>query len=147
MTPLNLLRDLQSEISESVCNFRMISERDQKPIGVYLTISNEQFTHEDLYPLILISLIKVKDYGIEATRPAMSVAEIECTIGIFGEDTESQYDLLNLCEFLRQKLLRDQLIANKYRLQLPMELEILASQPYPFSFGYIKASYSIGRRL
>ena len=77
----------------------------------------------------------------------MSIAEVEFTIGVFGEDSETYVDLLNICEHLRQKLLRDQLIANKFRLQLPIQTEMLADQPYPYQFAYLKTQYSIGRRF
>ena len=147
MTPLNLIRALRSEVESDLQSFHLSSENESKGIGVHLHLANENFTNEDLYPLTLISLLKVEDLPLESTRPAMSIAEVEITIGVFGEDSETYMDLLNICEHLRQKLLRDQLIANKFRLQLPIQTEILANQPYPYQFAYLKTQYSIGRRF
>ena len=147
MTPLNLIRALRSEVEFDLQSFQLSSENESKEIGVHLHLANENFTNEDLYPLILISLLQVKDLPLESIRPAMSIAEVEFTIGVFGEDSETYMDLLNICEHLRQKLLRDQLIANKFRLQLPIQTEILANQPYPYQFAYLKTQYSIGRRF
>ena len=147
MTPLNLIRALRSEVEFDLQSFQLSSENESKGIGVHLHLANENFTNEDLYPLILISLLQVKDLPLESIRPAMSIAEVEFTIGVFGEDSETYMDLLNICEHLRQKLLRDQLIANKFRLQLPIQTEILANQPYPYQFAYLKTQYSIGRRF
>ena len=147
MTPLNLIQSLKEMILQDLSTFRLQSERESKKIGVYLHLANENFTHEDLYPLILISLLKVEDLSLESTRPSMSIATVELTIGVFGEDSETYVDLLNICEHLRQKLLRDQLIANKFRLQLPIQTEILADQPYPYQFAYLKTQYSIWRRF
>ena len=147
MTPINLIKSLKSEVESDLKNIQLSSENESKGIGVHLYLSNENFTHEDLYPLILISLLRVEDFQLESTRLSMSIASVELTIGIFGEDSETYIDLLNICEHLRGKLLRDQLIANKFRLQLPIQTEILADQPYPFQFAYIRTQYSIGRQL
>jgi len=147
MTPVNLLHELKSEIESDLKIFQLSSENESKSIGVHIHLANENFTNEDLYPLILISLLKIEDFPLESIRPAMSIATVELTIGIFGEDSETYIDLLNICEHLRQKLLRDQLIANKFRLQLPISTEILPDQPYPFQFAYLRTQYSIGRRF
>ena len=147
MTPVNLLHELKSEIESDLKFFQLSSENELKSIGVHIHLANENFTNEDLYPLILISLLKIEDFPLESIRPAMSIATVELTIGIFGEDSETYIDLLNICEHLRQKLLRDQLIANKFRLQLPISTEILPDQPYPFQFAYLRTQYSIGRRF
>ena len=147
MTPLNLIQNLHEIVLKDVSVYRLESERNIKSIGVHLHLANENFTNEDLYPLILISLLRIEDLPLESTRPSMSIATVELTIGVFGEESETYMDLLNICEHLRQKLLRDQLIANKFRLQLPIQTEILANQPYPFQFAYIRTQYSIGRKF
>ena len=146
MTPLNLLRALQSELSQDLANYRLSSEgSENKKIDVYLQLSNEQFNDESRYPLILLSLLRVTDHELDSRRVGMSVAQIEFTVGVYGEEPETYWDLLNILETMRLRLIRRPLIAGKFRLIYPIETEILETMPYPYYFGYMHASFNIGR--
>ena len=118
--------------------------QDDKKVTVYAQhIPDENFQEDTYYPLIIVSLQKVKD-SLES-EPEASTASVGFTYGVHGFEPEAWRDLLNLMEHVRQRLLTHRTIADNFRLVLPIEWETIEAQPYPFWFGYGTVTYTIAQ--
>ncbi|MBQ7516018.1 MAG: hypothetical protein IJS96_07015 [Schwartzia sp.] len=117
-----------------------------KKVTVYAQhIPDDDFETDTYYPLVIVSLQKVKDAEEIETKPDASTATVSITFGVHGFEPDAWVDLLNIMEHVRQRLLTHRTIANLYRLVLPLEWETAEVQPYPFWFGYGTAVYSIAQ--
>lgn len=145
MIPVNLLFALKAEVEDAVKDYKMAAEnQDDKKVTVYAQhIPDENFLEDTYYPLIIVSLQKVKDSLEDA--PEASIATVGFTFGVHGFEPEAWRDLLNLMEHVRQRLLTHRTIADAYRLVLPIEWETIEAQPYPFWFGYGTVTYTIAQ--
>ena len=139
MTPARLLRALQDELSEDLKNYRYRGDDEESNhVNVYLQLSDENFIDEKKYPLVMVSIRSVECDNYK------QFANVEITIGTYGEEEESLIDLLNISERIRQYLLKNIKLANRFLMLYPLRMEILTDQPYPFRFGYITTQYTIG---
>ena len=76
----------------------------------------------------------------------MSTATVEIGFSIYdNSDVDDWRSLYNLMEHVRQHLLKQRLVANRHRLQLPLKLEVPEAQPAPQWQGKITATYTIGQ--
>lgn len=138
MTPVNLVLSLREELTRELENYRYEADGgDRKHVGVYLQLSDENFIDEAKYPLVMIDIQKIID------APTDDQAEVEITIGTFGEDDLAVIDLLNITERVRRYLLNNRIIGRKFPIRHPLEIQFVTDQTYPFRFAYIKARYVI----
>lgn len=147
MIPARLVMALRAEIADAVKDYKMEAEnQEDKKVTVYAQhIPDEDFEDDTYYPLIIVSLQKVKDEEQTPARPDSSTATVGLTFGVHGFGKDTWRDLLNLMEHVRQRLLRKRTIADLYRLSLPLEWEAIEAQPYPFWFGYGTATYTVAQ--
>lgn len=138
MTPVNLLLSLREGISGEIRHYRYDSDDEEsKSVGVYLQLSDENFIDEKKYPLVMINIQSIVD------NPIDHVANVEITIGTYGEDEFALMELLNITERIRQYLMKNRIISSKFPMRYPIESQIYPDQTYPFRFSYIKVSYVI----
>ncbi len=147
MIPVNLLFALKAEIEDAIKDYKMAAENQaDKKVTVYAQhIPDDDFLEDTYYPLIIISLQKVRDSEDGADTAEASTATVGFTFGVHGFDPDAWRDLLNLMEHVRQRLLTHRTIAESYRLVLPIEWETIEAQPYPFWFGYGTVTYTIAQ--
>lgn len=145
MIPVHLILALKEEVEKAVKNYHMEAEnQEDKKISVYAQhIPDENFEDDTYYPLIIISLQKVKDNAGDA--PEASTATIGFTFGVHGFGEDAWKDLLNMMEHVRQHLLTHRTLADYFRLVLPVEWEAIEAQPYPFWFGYGTVTYTVAQ--
>ena len=141
MIPAELVRAVAEEVRAAVKLYKMKAEgQDDKPVTVYEQhIPDEDFTSDNYYPLVIVSLGEVTD------KEDGSEAKLGLTFGVYGEDKGAWLDLLSIMERVRQRLFLNSKLANKFRLILPTKFETIEQQPYPFWFGYATLTYQIGQ--
>ncbi len=146
MVPAGLLKALTDEIRDAVKDYKMLAENQpDKSVTVYMQhIPDENFEEDTYYPLIIVSLQKVRD-SIDTDAPEASTATLGITFGVHGFDPDAWRDLLNLMEHVRQRLLTHRTLVDRYRLLLPLEWETVEAQPYPFWFGYGTVTYTVAQ--
>jgi len=141
MTPTRLLEAVAEETADAVKDYEMLAEEEaDKPVTVYLQhIPDEDFEDDTYYPLVIVSLGKAED-DIKG-----SLATVNFTFGVYGEDKAAWKDLLSMMERVRQRLLTKRRLSRQFRLELPLVFETIERQPYPFWYGYASAKYWIGQ--
>lgn len=142
MTAVGLIKAVSEHVRGGVANYRL--EKDgggQKPVTVYeQLIPEEVFENDDAaeyHPLIGVTLTTLED------DDERSEATLDLTFAVYSEDADGWLDLMNLIETVRLALLKKKMLARRYRLVLPLTVELIERQPRPFFYGLMTAKYLI----
>lgn len=146
MTHINLIRSLADEL-------RGLLNRVKLPVEYATTATPddfikvnvfEQFLPKDLfdettyYPLVLVEWLSTLD-----NLKSVSTAQIGLTIGTYAKEADGWIDAFYLMELIRQHLLKNRLIAQKFRLTGEVNWQVPSEQPAPFFFIMAELSYEI----
>lgn len=140
MTPVRLLAALATYLKEACEPYFLTDDRVKGKALIVQPgfLKKRTAANEMPYPHIVPRFIKcVDDSG-------GSMVTVRIYFGTYSEDVAHGWrDLMNLMEMGRLALLKQQTIAKKYRLQLPLTVEVPEDQPYPEWVGYITAVYAM----
>lgn len=143
MTPLNLIEVLAEDIQKEVANYKFIAQyQEDKFVRVYAQdIPTAEFKSDTYYPFVLIQLLNVEDDVTD------SVASVLFTIGTYnGEERRDGWrDHLNLCETIRQYILKNEVVGKLYVLQLPLFWGEVEKQSEDFSYANFFVQYRVPR--
>lgn len=144
MTPLDLIEDMSKFCEEVLSGYEMIAEyQGNKKISIYRqNIPLPDFANDTYMPCVTVSVEKVVD-----DEEFDTIAILVLTISVYGgEDEQGWRDLFNIAERLRQNLLLNPCLAEKYPLELPIEFSVMdyKEQPKPFFIGEMAMAYRIG---
>lgn len=140
MTPLILLGALSKELTSIVEDFRLEAKTGANiPPKIhqgYLPLNDDEDT---VFPYVIARLVKVEDKDKE------SIAKIVILIGTYSEDDDFWRDCANVGERIRQGLLIKRQLSNRFRMQLPLELEFPdgQQQPYPEAIAWLTTLWTI----
>ena len=150
MTAVTLLDSLRDFIAEQVKEYAYEFTRPGKIIEtkspvVYSGYLPIRTSHEVEYsPCVIVKLVKINDNQDETS------ADVRIVFTVHDEDnTDNWRSQLNIMEHVRQALLMQRTIANKFRLSLPLSYEPSENSqlPYPEGYGFLNATYSIGQPI
>lgn len=138
MTPVNLLDELAKYLAEANQTY-FITEKPGKSLTVSSGwLKKRQTATEDPFPYIVPRFIKSEDNADSST------VTVRIYFGTYSDDVMSGWrEIMSLMENSRLALLRKQTIAKKFRLQLPLAVEMTEDQPYPEWVGYMTAVYTL----
>ncbi|MFH5187112.1 hypothetical protein ACHHV8_33520 [Paenibacillus sp. TAB 01] len=88
------------------------------------------------FPYIIVRILDGQDQD-------ESIVRIKLLFGIFSRDDNGFVDVLNLMEKVRQSLLKDRVVDNRYRLELPYKWKLFEDQPYPEWIGEADTTWMI----
>lgn len=102
------------------------------------------------FPYIVPRIIRGEDTRNNLQQLSSSV-RIDLYFGVYAEGTkqgdfthpDGTYDLINLMEHVRVALLKQDILDNKYKLQLPYTWDIPEEQPYPLWVGQAQTNWAI----
>ena len=145
MTPVELIKTLAAEFREVLKDFDLEAEyQENKNVTVYeQVLPLPQFEHDTFFPYAAVSVEKIID-----DDDFESYAVVVVSIGVFGGDDEGGWqDLLNIAERLRQYLILNTVIADRFVRVLPVEFTFLGSADErtarPFYLGDLALVYKI----
>lgn len=140
MTPLNLVKELAKTLREACGKIKLPAQyQPEKKVTVYEQgVPTEEFEKDSFYPLICVELLSVED-DVE-----ISVASVLITVGTYNnESAAGLQDHLNLLETVRQCLLKNQIISQKFSAILPMYTGLVEKSSEEFSYSNIFVQYQI----
>ena len=144
ITPIDLIKTLAKEFRTVLKDFNLEAEyQENKFVTVYeqaLPLPN--FEHDTFFPYVVVSVEKVIDDDFE------SYVLVVVSIGVYGGDDEGGWqDLLNIAERLRQYLMINSVVCDKFVRVLPCEFTFEGSADEkgarPFYLGDIALLYKI----
>ena len=146
MTATGLIKGLAEEVRVAVRDIKMAREYQSTPtdediggVNVFEQVLPRDWQDRTTYfPLILVELISVED-DLKNT----STARAGITVATFSKEYDAWQDCLHICEVVREHLLARRVISRRYRLTNRMVLELPESQPTPFFFASIFATYGV----
>lgn len=148
MTATNLVTALADELKCATANVKLPLEHQSSEdvqlvrVNVYEGFfPKEIFNDETYYPLILVEWISTFD-ELDGVK-AKSTATVGLSMGVFTAENWSWKDAFHLTEVVRNHLLTNRLIGNKFRLQGDVNWEVSPEQPTPFFFTYATLTYSM----
>ena len=109
-------------------------------------IENYQKSDMDLnFPCIIVKLIECEDR--EERRIDSSLVKMKILFACYDENRLCQgyRDILNMQERVRDNLLIERVIANKFRLEMPIKTRLLECETWPVYFGEMDLIWQIGR--
>lgn len=144
MTPMDLIETMAKFCEKVLSDYEMVAEyQGEKKISIYRqNIPIPNFRNDTFLPCVVVSVEKVID-----TEDFESVAILVLTIQVYGgENEEGWRDLFNIAERLRQMILLNPMLGEKYPLELPVEFEVseYLEQPKPFFIGELAMAYKVG---
>jgi hypothetical protein len=90
------------------------------------------------YPFVIVRLAK----GIDNQEGAMVTVKI--IVGTYSEDAQNGWrDVANIIQRIWTELYKRRIIANKFRVEYPMEFEIPEEQPYPEWIGIMTITWTV----
>ena len=151
MTATDLVTAVADEIRRATANVKLPLEHhgsaDMKlvpvvPVNVYEGyLPREAFNDDSYYPLVMVEWLATAD-ELDGSN-AKSTATIGLNIGVFAAESWGWKDALHLTEVVRQHLLTNRLVAQKFRLFGETSWEVPPDQPLPFFFTYATLTYRI----
>ena len=138
MTGVGLIKALSARVEAAAKNYKFEADNHpDKPVSVYrqyIPKSHLENRQGQYHPLIVVSLVGLEDDD-------ETIADVNLTFGVYGESDDTWLDLINLMETVRIDLLSKPDVGRRYRLQMPLRMEISEMQPSPFFYGLIEARY------
>ena len=120
-----------------------------QPSGVTVrTRGMDNYTESDYdnyFPCIIIQSKESK--YLEERMLAQASHEIRLLIGIYDNDSICQgwRDIANIEDRILNDFLVDRVIANKFRLEMPVEFKFVDVDTWPIYFGELNMTFTIGR--
>ena len=142
MTIVTLMDDLAEFLRPVVADYSTKQASGKREIQVFAGYAPIRRSAEELPSFIytLVTSAQDNDDG------SFSTATVEIGFSIYdNSEHEPWRSLFNLLEHIRQHLLQHRLVADQYRLVLPLKINIPDEQPYPQWQGSITATYTIGQ--
>lgn len=137
MTPLILLDELCTFITDAVKDFRLTSGLTLAAPKVHKGFLPVSEDYEPVVPYVIARLTKVTD-------DKTSTARIIILIGTQSEDDDGWIDAWNVGERIRQGLFTNRILGNCFSLQLPLELEgPEREQPYPEAVCWLTTTWIV----
>lgn len=140
MTPTVLLEELAAYLKSANEEYFLTDERYR---GKEITVQpgflkKKQSADESQFPYIVPRFMKSTDDNDGST------VTVRIYFGTHSEDIEHGWrEVMSLMENSRLALLKKQTIAKRFRLQLPLTMELTEDQPYPEWVGYMTAVYTL----
>lgn len=104
---------------------------------------------ESIFPCVIVQVGEVLDK--EEGNLDQSRVNVGFIIGIYDDskDCQGYRDVYNIIEVIRQDLLTmpGRVLAQRYRLEMPLRSDLIQEQEWPFYFGYIETVWETGRPL
>lgn len=142
MTTVELMDNLAEFLRPVVADYSTKQPSGQRSIRVYAGFPPARLTAEEQASFIYALVTDAQD----AADDSMSTATVEIGFSIYdNSDIDDWRSLYNLMEHVRQHILKHRFVAARHRLQLPLKLEVPASQPAPQWQGKLTAVYTIGQ--
>jgi len=94
------------------------------------------------FPLVLVKTPRWRDEAGDGGAQKTTV-EVEFAIGVRRLNAEGCRDVTAIAERIRTNLLRDPIIENRARLELPLESEVGESDTFPQWVGLVSARFNI----
>lgn len=120
------------------------------PNGVPVDPSEGEYGPEDYDANFPCVIVKVED-GIDHEEGAADATRIALRIlvGCYDSSADCQgyRDVMNIIETIRQNLLSQRVLDNRYRLEMPQRWCLFDDQPWPVFFGQIETVWETGRPL
>ena len=132
MTLQDLTHSLAKELRAVLRNYKCIAEgQADKRVTVYEQyMPSDYFEEDSYYPCVIVSFSEMEDGEVD------SVATYIISVGVFGGYKDDGWrDLFNIAESIRQYLLKDSVICERYVVERPIAYEVLETQPEPFYWG------------
>lgn len=101
--------------------------------------------YEKNFPGIVVKLGDITDR--EENRIDMNRANLRLLFGVYDSDPECEAwrDVLSMMERVRQKWLKDRIIARKFMIEMPLTTRLLEADTFPVYFGELEAVIECGR--
>lgn len=143
MTLVTLMDAVKAEVEEAVANDPALQDLEGGPIAVYAGFPQTRTSAKRMPSFVYCMVTKWSD----TDNPELySSAQVELGFSIEDPDVERGFmTLVNFMEHIRQRLLQNRILAERYSLQLPLKGEIPTQQPVDSWQGRIQATYSIGQ--
>lgn len=130
---------------------QIFSQYLPQPAGITITerksgvknYSDEDFTNN--FPCVIVQLGEVTDREeLEINR---SVCRVNLITGIYDALPECQgyRDVLNIQDRIRTELLTSRVIAERFRLRMPLKSKLLDVESWPVYYGVQELEFDIGR--
>ena len=141
-------------------NVRVFAQYLPQPQAVAVSTDAEEdtdiepqgYSPEDIesnFPCVVVKIDEATDReegSLDATR-----INVSFLIGTYDEaaDCQGYRDVLNIIETIRQELLTlpGRVLADKYRLEMPLRSYLFDEQAWPIYFGQIETVWETGRPL
>lgn len=138
MTPTVLLDELAAYLLAENSKY-WVTEMPGKTLTVQPGfLKKKQAASEQPFPYIVPRFMKSSDDSDGST------VTVRIYFGTYSEDIEHGWrEVMTLMENSRLALLRKRTIARRFRLQMPLTIELTEDQPYPEWVGYITAVYTM----
>lgn len=137
MTALILLEDLRTFIENAVKNFQLTSGKSLAVPKVHTGYLPMKDDDNPTFPYVIVRLTKITD-------AKESTARIIILIGTQSEDDGGYIDAWNVGERIRQALLMNRILSERFSLQLPLELESPEKeQPYPEAICWLTTLWHV----
>lgn len=117
----------------------------------YLPFKNPRASEKIDFPYVTAKLVEGTDPVDDGHSPTLSTVRIDISFGVFAEAKDENgfhhpdgaYDLINLMEFVRIRLLRHGVIDNQYRIERPYKWHFPDEQPYPLWVGQAQTIWTV----
>lgn len=129
MTPLLLIDTLVETLTGVVRNYALetgtgAADRAPQVVAGWLPPKTNDDDDPD-FPYVIARLVAGTDTEEQGT------VRVRLLVGTHSEDADGWRDALNVVERIRQALMTQRTIDDRYRLQMPLEWEMPDDQPYP----------------
>lgn len=144
MIPVILLDELAKFLKTANKDYRLLDERvkDNELLVTPGFLKQRESASEIFFPHIVPRFIK----GADTVNG--STVTVRIYFGTYCEEvTNGWRELFNLMEHTRQALLKKRTIANKFRMELPINYEMPEDQPYPEWVGYMDVIYTVAQPM
>ncbi|HOV79367.1 MAG TPA: hypothetical protein PK728_04615 [Bacillota bacterium] len=145
-TPVLLVDGLRDFIEPLVKSYVLETNRPNlaKPPQVvtgYLPPKNPNFDAPD-FPFVIVRFVEGTDSDDGST------AVVKIIAGTYSEDArEGWRDAANILQRVKTELLKRRVIAKKYRVELPMKIEMPEEQPFPEWIGVMTTTWAVAQPL
>lgn len=163
MTGIELADGLKARLSELFTGYtllnrsgvlqavKIVNQYVPQPSGVTINTKGiANYSSEDYDSNFPCIIIRSKESIYQEERMlAQALHKIELTIGIYDDNSECQgwRDIANIEDRILNNLFVDRIIANKFRLEMPVSFKFLDVDTWPIYFGVIDLNFTIGRAL
>lgn len=155
MTSVLLLQELCKFLQETVKDYAAAQgEQDgfraPEVYDWFLPFKNPKMPDKIDFPYVVPKFVDSECSAREGNQ-LQSTVTIEISFGVYSENNDENgnvhpdgaYDLLNLMEYVRIALLRQEILNKRYKIELPYKLDIPEEQPYPLWVGRARTKWTI----